>query len=101
MSYELRPISDMTEKPAVAELCKLLGAGQIDQRAAQAAAWHLANEMSWQELAAKELVYADGRSEPYFAAHELLLAAQIAQAAESQARREPDKSTPGNEATSK
>jgi len=92
MPYEIRPISEATTEPAVAELCKLLGAGRVDQRAAQAAAWHLANDMSWQQLAAKELIYADGRRESYFAAHELLLAAKLAETAESQAQRRADAS---------
>jgi hypothetical protein len=92
MAYEIRPIREANENPAVAELCKLLGAGRVDQRAAQAAAWHLASGMSWQELAAKELIYADGRREPYFASHELLLAAKAVETAHSQAQGLSDKS---------
>ena len=64
--YEIKPIESVTDKPEVQELCRMLGTGQINQRAAQAAAWHLNNGMSWQELAAKQLRHADGTSEPYF-----------------------------------
>ena len=42
-------------KPGVAELLTLLGNGKIDQRGAQAAAWHLANGMSWERLAQKRI----------------------------------------------
>lgn len=101
MTYEIRPIREANDDPAVAELCKLLGGGHVDQRAAQAGAWHLASDMSWQELAAKELIYADGRREPYFASHELLLAAKLAETAASQAQRLPDDSLAKDETKSK
>jgi len=49
--YEIHPVDYFTTDARVAELCKLLGTGQLDQKAAQAAAWHLSNHMSWEELA--------------------------------------------------
>jgi hypothetical protein len=56
--------------------------GQIDQHSAQAAAWHLQNGLSWQELAAKIGVkHIDGRKEPYFLPQHLqraLAATQVA-----------------------
>jgi hypothetical protein len=69
--YELRPIEASTEKPAVHELCRMLGNGQVSQRAAQVAAWNLNNNMSMPELAAKQLRFADGRSTPYFSPAEI------------------------------
>ena len=58
--YEIKPLDSVTTKPGVRELCAMLGSGQINQRAAQAAAWHLNNGMSWQELAAKRHRFANG-----------------------------------------
>lgn len=49
--YQIKPIQSVTEKPEVVELCAMLGRGEISQRAAQLAAWHLNNGMSWKELA--------------------------------------------------
>lgn len=69
--YEIKPLESFTSKPGVRELCELLGNGQLNQRAAQVAAWHLNNGMSWQELAAKQLRYANGTSRPYFTAEEM------------------------------
>ena len=66
IAYEIQPIESVTDKPEVQELCRMLGTGQINQRAAQVAAWNLNNGMSWQQLAAKQLQYANGASEPYF-----------------------------------
>ena len=50
----------------------MLGQGNMDQRAAQAAAWHFANGMSWDELAAKKIHHLGGRQdEEYFSASQL------------------------------
>jgi hypothetical protein len=76
--YEIKPLETVTTQPGVRELCELLGRGQIVQRAAQAAAWHLNNGMSWQELSAKRLRYANGTSQPYFTPQEIQTAMGIA-----------------------
>ena len=76
--YEIRPLEDATSNPEVVEVCRMLGTGQLNQRAAQAATWHLNNGMSWEQLAAKQYHYADGRTSPYFSAAELQAAMQIA-----------------------
>ena len=78
MKYEIKPIESFTDKPAVHQLCRLLGLGKVEQRAAQVAAWHLNSEMSLQELAAKRLRYANGTSRPYFAPRELYAGATAA-----------------------
>ena len=67
----VRPITDYSDKPEVEQLCRMLGYGQVGQRAAQVAAWHLNNGMSFQELAAKELRRANGLRQPYFSPLEL------------------------------
>ena len=59
----------------------MLGRGMMPQRVAQAAAWHLANDMSWQELAAKQLRFANGSRAPYFSAQEIQAGMQVAAAA--------------------
>ena len=51
IKYEIRPMSAATDKAGLAEVCELLGRHQISHRAAQLAAWHLSNGMSWQSLA--------------------------------------------------
>lgn len=80
--YKIVPIDQFTEKKEVHELCKMLGYGKIKtQRVAQAAAWALNNDMSWQELAAKQLHYAGGIRKPYFHALEIRAAMQVAEAA--------------------
>ncbi len=44
MKYAIKPIDDHTKKPGVAEVCVMLGRGEIPQRVAQLAAWHLSND---------------------------------------------------------
>ncbi|OHB79919.1 MAG: hypothetical protein A2V98_23200 [Planctomycetes bacterium RBG_16_64_12] len=76
--YEIKPIEEFTDRAEVHEVCRMLGNGMMPQRAAQVAAWHLANDMSWQELAAKELRFANGTRAPYFSAQEIQAGMQVA-----------------------
>ncbi|NUQ64553.1 MAG: hypothetical protein HUU20_18970 [Pirellulales bacterium] len=57
IQYELRRIDEVTAIPAMHEVCSMLGRGEIGQKAAQAAAWHLNNGLSWEELK-KERIHA-------------------------------------------
>ncbi|WP_254513194.1 hypothetical protein [Anatilimnocola floriformis] len=50
MKYELQPLESVSDKPELAAVLTSLGTEQIDQRAAQAAAWHVANDIGWDEL---------------------------------------------------
>jgi hypothetical protein len=56
MAYKMVPLEQFTDNPEVAVLCEALGYGQVTQNTAQAAAWHLMDGLSWQELAAKNRV---------------------------------------------
>jgi hypothetical protein len=72
MKYKLVRIEQVNADPRVRELCKLLGYGKIPQNTAQAAAWHLANGLSWQELAAMDrFVSQFGGGEKWFSPYEL------------------------------
>ena len=75
--YEIRPIEEFTDRVQVHEICRMVGSG-MNQRVAQAAAWHLANDMSWQELAGKQLRFANGTRAPYFHPREIRAAMQAA-----------------------
>jgi hypothetical protein len=92
--YQIEPLEKVTTKPGVRELCQMLGNGRIDQRAAQAAAWHLNGGMSWQELAAKRIRHANGTSEPYFTQAEMQAAMQVAATALKQADQQKPASGP-------
>lgn len=67
--YQLVPIDSYAKDAKVAELVKMMARGQIDQHSAQAAAWHLQNGLTWDELVTKVgAKHLDGRVEPYFTA---------------------------------
>jgi hypothetical protein len=97
--YEIKPIGEFTSDRNVWALCALLGQGQIDQRAAQVAAWHFANGMSWEELAAKRIERLDGSSQPYFSHDEIVRGVQIAAAAVELAKEIPATTSPGQQST--
>lgn len=71
MKYELRPLSSVAGSEEVGELIKMLNRGTISQRVAQVLAWHLNNEMSFEQLAAKTVTRLGGSSYPYFSVDEI------------------------------
>jgi hypothetical protein len=91
--YEIKPINDFNQDPAVQQVLALLGAGEIDQRAAQAATWHLANGMSWQELASKRIEHLNGTAELYFHPAEIQRGMRIAATAVARARELEERKT--------
>ena len=92
--YQLKPIESLTDRPVVHQLLKLFTRGRYNQRAAQAAAWHLNNDMSWEELAAKRIIRAGGAQYPFFTQAELQQAVQMASAAEQMAQQENSPAIP-------
>jgi hypothetical protein len=86
MKYEIKPISAFTDRVEVHEICRMVGCG-MNQRVAQAAAWHLANDMSWRELAAKQYRFANGTRAPYFSPQQIRAAMQAAAMATQLAER--------------
>ena len=86
MAYEIRPIEDLTTKPEVIELVARYAQGDVDVQAAQAAAWHLENGLSWKELAAKKIKHLRAPSEPYFTRSQLAIARQLSKAAVARAK---------------
>jgi hypothetical protein len=56
MAYKIVPLDTVTKDARVHAVCALLGKGQVAQNTAQAAAWHLTDKLSWQQLAVKNRV---------------------------------------------
>jgi len=87
--YEIRPIASYTSDAKLHAVLKLLGSGQVNQRAAQVATWHLANNMSWEQLAAKQIRRLNGAVKPYFSLQEMRAAVEIVRVAERLAAEAP------------
>jgi hypothetical protein len=67
VAYRVLPLEEYTSDAKVIDVVRSLGRGELDQKAAQAAAWHLANGLSWKHLAAKIGVrHIGGRTERFF-----------------------------------
>jgi hypothetical protein len=53
MKYRVVRLSEVNAAPEIAELCKAVARGDVPQNTAQAAAWHIANGLTWEELTSK------------------------------------------------
>jgi hypothetical protein len=70
--YKMVPAEEHLDRPAVVELLKAFGRGELQHGATQAAAWHLNSDLSWNELAAKlQGTRRSIRRPPYFSREEI------------------------------
>jgi hypothetical protein len=90
--YEIKPLDDVTTSGEVKELLTAFGKQGLSQRATQAAAWHLASGLSWDELVNKRIEHLDGSSEVWFNPKEINSAMQMAQLAMAQNRQKAPRS---------
>lgn len=77
--YQVVELQDLNDQPAVEELLKRFGQGDLDQRIAQLAAWHVANGVPWQMLAQVKFPRTQGRGASGVTQRELLLAKQLSE----------------------
>ena len=78
LPYRMVRLDSFSEDPALAAIVVALGRGEIPQKVAQAAAWHLSSGRSWQQLAAEKIDRAGGVPDlQYFSMAELLAARQV------------------------
>ena len=86
LHYQIVPLQLVNTAANVERLCIELGNGRVEQPVAQAAAWHLANALSWEQLAAKNRVESRFTgNERYFKLEQLQAAAALAAACTAQA----------------
>jgi len=86
IEYELRPLDEVAKDPRTIEAVRMLARGEIDQKSAQAAAWHLANGLTWEQLAGKIGVkHITGQVDPFFSGDHIARARKIAEEAKVRA----------------
>lgn len=91
MTYKLVPTETYTKDTVLQELLAGIATGTLNRKVAQAAAWHLTDDMSWEQLAAKSIKRIGGLgNEPYFTRQEILAAMSLVSAAEAKARENND-----------
>ena len=90
MPYQLAKPEAFSSDPKLSVVLESLGRGELSQKVAQAAAWHIANGLSWEKLAAEKINHPGGiPDEPYFSPMELAAAHRVvAVATELAARRQ-------------
>ena len=102
MDYTIKPISAVSTDPKIYELCRMLANDEVTQLIAQAAAWNIANGISWEELLTKNRVeLMDGYFERYFTPSQLQMAFKVvevsAERAEERATQLKSHQTENNE----
>ncbi len=100
VAYEVKPLAAVCDKPALYEICRLLSDPSVSQKALQAAAWHYANGLSWDDLAAKRMKNPWGPSPLYFTKAEIQQAKKLAEAAEKKVEGQKGQPSPGSAQTS-
>jgi hypothetical protein len=91
MPYKLGRAEAFSSDPKLSIVLEGLGRGELSQKVAQAACWHIASGLTWEKLAAEKIDHAGGTpDEPYFSRAELLAAHRVvAVATELASRRGP------------
>ena len=88
MKYKVVRLSQVNDSPVIEELCKALAAGKVNQNTAQAAAWHVANGMTWEELVRKPRVISEYTGiEMFFSRFEVESAMRITAQATAEAEK--------------
>ncbi len=88
MPYKLVRAESFSSDPKLAVVLESLGRGELSQKVAQAAVWHMANGLTWEKLAAEKIDHAGGiPDEPYFSQAELFAAHRVVALATEEARR--------------
>ena len=90
--YKLVPVSQVSQDPVLYELLSVVGTGKVDSQSAQAAAWHLTDKMSFQQLSAKTVIHLGGLPPtPYFSQAQLQGAQQLLALSTQRAEERKDK----------
>lgn len=83
VAYRLVSLESFSKDARLPVVMAALAGGRVSQKAAQAAAWHVASGLSWERLAAEMIDHAGGDpDEPFFAAADLAAARGLVAEAE-------------------
>ncbi len=93
MTYRLGKVEEFSNDPVLVETLKIVASGEEDPQAAQAAAWHVANKMSWKQLGEKTISHVGRPATRYFTAETLTRAKVIHATAVARAQDEREVAT--------
>ena len=79
--YVIKPLTDYCDDPEIAEICKMVAYDRVAQPIAQAVAWNIANDVTWEELLNKERRrYMTGHVDMFFSRDQVAYAYEVATA---------------------
>jgi len=88
MKYKVVRLAEVNDSPVIEECCKALATGKVSQNTAQAAAWHVANGLTWEELVRKPRRISDYTGiEMFFSGFEVQAAMRLTALATQEAER--------------
>jgi len=77
MPYKLVEAESFSSDPRLLSLLESLGRGEMSQKVAQAAAWHISSGLTWEQLAAEKIDHVGVPDEAYFSRVELAAAHRV------------------------
>jgi hypothetical protein len=89
--YRLERLESVQPRPEVRELLHVLAHGGSSQRIVQLGVWHLANDVTWEELARVTHELANGTKRPQYSGAELELAQRLVQHLPSVSQPSPER----------
>jgi hypothetical protein len=99
VTYQIKRIEEFTDNKAVHEVVRALAAGVVPQRIAQLAAWHLANGVTWEELASQAYRHPSGVRIPIYSPAELQAAMKLVAIAQERVK-DQNRESPGYQSAS-
>ncbi len=91
MNYTVIPVTQYSNNPDLGALLSMIAKNTIDSQVAQAAAWNLASNLSWQDLANKHSPEVGFTDQLYFSSQALYQAQQLVVEARGLARERAQK----------
>jgi hypothetical protein len=89
--YTIIPTEKYTDDPILQTLINHVGSSNVDQHVAQAAAWNIANGMTWDELRSKWKGPIANVGARYFSSRDIAAAKELVSQIQSAAPKQPDK----------
>lgn len=83
--YQIREVESVSKDPVLKEVLGTIALGRTSENVSQAAAWHVANQKSWAELAAMKVEHIGSLPIPMFAQQEIAQAKKLVETAKQRA----------------
>lgn len=81
VKYTLERVAAFSSDPIVSFILEQLGAGKVPQKVAQAAAWYVCDQMTWDRLLSETIEHVVGPNERFFTNNEISQAAKLVEQA--------------------